>query len=550
MSDTSTLSSTLVAALSVVSVVYASYKIFGWILYPLLFSLRDVRGPKAPSWFYGHIRTISYEGERNMLGDFGNTYGRIFKIRGFFNRPRLVALDTRALSHILSHHDDFVKPERVRYTLGQVVGQGLLVVQGEQHKQQRRIMNPAFGPAQIRELTAIFVDKSIELRNLWMSELTSNGQNAIDVMAWLNKMTLDVIGLAGFNYPFNALSPDGKSNEMNAAVRTMFAEPDGGRTRLTILQTVLPLLRLIPSESQARYRAAQNTMMRVGQELLAEKKNAILAGNAGHEHKMGRGAQEFQGRDLLSLLIKANMATDLPEGSRMVDHDVLAQIATFIVAGHETTSTAVTWALFALSNNLDTQTKLRKELASLPTETPNMDELENLPYLDAVVRETLRLYSPVANTVRVAMKDDVIPTDEEWVDAKGVRRQGIRIKAGDEILIPIAAVNRLKALWGEDAGKFKPERWEHTPNAVHSIPGIWGNSLAFLGGPRACIGYRFSVVEMKSLLFVLVRAFQFQATAAPEDFKIMSTIVQRPVLKSRVEQGPQMPLLVSTISAE
>lgn len=49
----------------------------------------------------------------------------------------------------------------------------------------------------------------------------------------------------GFNYPFNALNPDGKSNEMNAAVRTMFAEPDGGRTRLTILQTVLPLLRLI-----------------------------------------------------------------------------------------------------------------------------------------------------------------------------------------------------------------------------------------------------------------------------------------------------------------
>ena len=58
-----------------------------------------------------------------------------------------------------------------------------------------------------------------------------------------------------------------------------------------------------------------------------------------------------------------------------------------------------------------------------------MDELENLPYLDAVIRETLRLYSPVANTVRVAMRDDVIPTDEEWVDAKGVRRQGIRYVA-------------------------------------------------------------------------------------------------------------------------
>lgn len=85
------------------------------------------------------------------------------------------------------------------------------------------------------------------------------------------------------------------------------------------------------------------------------------------------------------------------------------EIPTFLVAGHETTSTATAWALFALTQSPESQTKLRNELLSVSTDNPTMDELNDLPYLDAVIRETLRVHSPVPSTMRVAVKDDILP---------------------------------------------------------------------------------------------------------------------------------------------
>lgn len=94
--------------------------------------------------------------------------------------------------------------------------------------------------------------------------------------------------------------------------------------------------------------------------------------------------------------------------------------------GHETTSTATTWALFSLSQSPDIQRKLRQELLQISTESPTMEDLMGLPYLDAVVREALRLHSPVATLVKVAIKDDMIPLDTPFVDNKGITRQAVR----------------------------------------------------------------------------------------------------------------------------
>ncbi len=91
----------------------------------------------------------------------------------------------------------------------------------------------------------------------------------------------------------------------------------------------------------------------------------------------------------------------------------------FLVAGHETISNATAWALFALTQAPTVQTKLREELLSVSTDTPTMDELQALPYLDAVVRETLRLHPPVASTDRMAAKDDVIPVQTPYTDRYG-----------------------------------------------------------------------------------------------------------------------------------
>lgn len=177
------------------------------------------------------------------------------------------------------------------------------------------------------------------------------------------------------------------------------------------------------------------------------------------------------------------------------DSLLLTEVPTFFVAGHETTATTLTWMLFALTRAPHVQKKLRNELLDVPTSTPSFDELNALPYLDAVVRETLRLHSPVTTTSRISTQDDILPLSKPITDRKGIVHDSIPMGKGTQISIPILAMNVDKTLWGEDADEFKPERWESLPAAVSAIPGIWGNMMSFLGGARACIGYRFSLAE-------------------------------------------------------
>jgi len=470
-------------------------------------------------------------------------YGTTLKYKGFFYSDRLFTMDTRALNHVLANSSDYQKPSQVRYNLGRLFGEGVLFVEGAQHHQQRRIMNPAFGPAQIRALTDIFLSKSIKLRDVW-SSMTAASEHAIriDVMPWLSRMTLDVIGLAGFNYEFDALNSNVKPNELNQAFSVMFSAGQAVSI-LPILKDRIPLLRWIPSDRDRKIDVARKTMNRIGRQLLSNAKATVMS-SYGVEEGGPIEKSSLQGRDLLSLLVRANMATDIPENQRISDEDVLAQVPTFLVAGHETTSTATTWALYALCLRPEIQTKLREELLTVETDIPTMDELVALPYLDAVVHETLRLHAPVPSTVRVAMKDDILPVETPFTDKYGVVHDGIKVSKGDPIFIPILAINRSEAIWGTDAKEFNPDRWASPPEVASQVPGVWGHLMTFLGGPRACIGYRFSLVEMKALLFTLLRAFEFELAVPASDIGKKSTIVQRPILLSDPEKKNQLPLLI------
>ncbi|KAG2353762.1 cytochrome P450 [Suillus spraguei] len=533
----------LVLSASSVLVAFGCWKLGEQLWHNLRSPLRALPGPKGTSWLYGNLKDI-FNAENSVLHEqWVRQYGPTLKYKGFFFSDRLFTMDTRALNHVLTHSSDYQKPSQVRYNLSRILGEGVLFVEGAQHRQQRRIMNPAFGPAQIRALTDIFVSKSIKLRDIWSTmSVASEHTTRIDIMPWLSKMTLDVIGLAGFNYDFDALNTTNKPNELNQAFSVMFSAGQQ-LSILPLLKARIPLLRWIPSDRDRRIDAAQKTMGRIGSQLLHDAKAAVISS---HEVEKGGSIEKssLQGRDLLSLLVRANMATDIPESQRISDVDVLAQVPTFLVAGHETTSTATTWALYSLCLRPDIQTKLREELLTVETETPSMDELVALSYLDAVVRETLRLHAPVPSTVRIAMKDDILPVDTPFTDKYGVVQDGIKISKGDPIFIPILAINRSEAIWGADAKEFNPDRWASPPEGASQVPGVWGHLLTFLGGPRACIGYRFSLVEMKALLFTLVRAFEFELAVPASDVGKRSAIVQRPFLRSDPESKSQLPLLI------
>ncbi|KAL0578186.1 hypothetical protein V5O48_003817 [Marasmius crinis-equi] len=415
-------------------------------------------------------------------------------------------------------------------------------------------MNPAFGPAQIRALTEIFVAKSIALRDVWAAQIDQETSTArVDVLSWLSRMTLDVIGHAGFNYQFDALV--GKPNELNEAFSHIFHAGGSFWSLPVLLKLFFPPLRFIP-EQDVSFRRAQATMSRIGRDLLKQSKEAAKSEKPGD-------------RDLLSLLIKSNMSVDVPANQRMSDDDVLAQVPTFLAAGHETTrsllinraflvsSTSTTWALYLLSTNPGSQSKLRDEVTSAPSDAPSMDELNALPYLDSVVREVLRSLAPIPNTGRIAMQDDVIPLGQPFVDKYGREHHELRVTKGQELVIPIMGMNKDKTLWGPDAYEFKPERWGNLPEAVSSIPGVWGNMMTFHGGSHACIGWRFALVEMKALLFTLIRAYSFELAVPKEDVLIKRAFpVIRPVVRNtegkvgegKVNELHGLPMLIRPVS--
>ncbi|KIY46391.1 cytochrome P450 [Fistulina hepatica ATCC 64428] len=390
------------------------------------------------------------------------------------------------------------------------------------------VQNPAFGLAHIRDLTEIFTRYSAELCDVLSEEIAKQGGAVatVDMLSWLSKMTLDVIGRAGFNYEMQALQ--GQSSELSDALSTIFKSTPL-LCLIQILRAIIPALRPIPAGNDAQVRVAMQTIARIGKVLLHDAEIP-----ASHEEGTGEGKGKV--RDLLSLLVRANMSKDIHESLRMSEEDVLSQIASMIVAGHETTSTATTWALHALTMYPEMQSRLRKELRAVQVHEPTMNDLSSLQYLDCVVRESLRVYPPVTELMRVAAKDDVLPLSTPIIDGYGVAHYELPLAQGTEIILPFLSMNHDPATWGPDAAEFRPDRWLDLPETVKAVPGVWGHQMTFSGGPRACIGYRFSLVE-----------FEFEAAVPSTDVTSRTFIVNRPMLKSDVQRGSQLPMIIRPV---
>ncbi|CAE6426980.1 unnamed protein product [Rhizoctonia solani] len=506
-----------------------------------LFSpLGELPGPPNESFIFGNLKRVFAAPNSVIHESWLEEYGPTVRYRGFLSSYRLFTVDPRALTYIMSQTASFPKPENVRRSLADVLGEGLLFSEGETHKRQRRIMNPSFGPVQVRELVPIFWQKSHKLKDAWLNLIksSSEGHVVIDVLPWLSRATLDIIGVAGFDYHFNALDGNDE-DELSKAFNTAFESGQNFST-LAILQAFMPILRFIPDERSRGRAASMATMHRIGMKLIAEKKAALE-----QDYKTGSTSH---GRDLLTLLIKSNMA-DENQAHRMSDDEVLGQISTFLTAGHETTSTSTTWALYVLTKHPQVQHKLRQELLeSRLGDEPSMNDLDKLPYLDSFVKECLRVHPAVPSTVREAAHEVHVPVSKPFKNRYGVEQTHITMQKGDAVFIPILAMNRIKEIWGDDAKEFKPERWENLPETAKQMPGVWGHLMTFIHGNRSCIGYRFALIEMKALIYSLVRAVEFNIDPSIE-IEAKSSIVTRPRVVSQPEKGNQMPLICTAVAS-
>ncbi|KAL1681398.1 cytochrome P450 [Schizophyllum commune] len=463
-------------------------------------------------------------------------YGSVLKFPATLGTDRIMTIDPKALSHILAHDEVYQKPAGSRFNLAQTIGPGLPVTEGAHHRLQKTLQNSAFGVLSINRVTGTIVEKSVKLRDEWKSKIDeANGMARINVMHGLSNATLDAMGKAGFGYDIDALDArHGNLNELLVAFNTLFDVQHTSRAKL-LLQSWIPFLRLLPTGRKKALDEAQGTLDAIGSQLLARAKAAAA---------QEKGAEDDGApRDIFSQIVRTNSRMKQAD-RRMTDEDIRAQVAAFLAGGYETTSTAMTWALFQLSQSPDLQKRLREELRTLQTDEPTMDDLNSIQFLGNFVKEVFRYYPSFTWSGREALQDDIIPLQDPFVDTRGRVCHELRVRKGQHFLVPYHSVNRSKAIWGEDAYEFKPDRFDNLPDTVKSMPGIWGNTLAFSAGPHACIGFRFAIVEMKSLLFFLVRQFEFDLAVPVEDVRIQVSLVQRPALRSEPHVASQLPMLV------
>ncbi|KAI0027682.1 cytochrome P450 [Vararia minispora EC-137] len=516
-------------------------------------ALRDMPGPPSVSWVWGSSVIPCYELPRLQV-DWIRRYGRTFKFHGILGTPTLFAGDLAVVGRVLGNAK-YERSPGIRTVFSLLLGKGVLAVEGAEHRKQRRVLNPAFGLVELRRQTEVFISKVNDMCLIWKDMCNKSGRTdgstTIDAFAWMNKITLDIIALAGFNYDTDSLhASDDSPNEMNRAVQDMFSVEQ--TDVIFIAQLVFPPLRAVPTRRMREIRRSQGVFRHVGMRLIAGKRAALLRDRAvpSETGSVKLKKNDIEGSDLLSLLIKANMAMDLPDNLRLSDEDILAQVPTFMVAGHETTRhvpAVITWGLFALSCAPQVQAKLRAELRQVPADMPSMDDLNALPYLDKVVREIMRLYPAGSTIERVASEDDIIPLSTPYTDKNGKVHQEILIRKGDLVLIPTQALQFLEEIWGPDGGEFKPERWEALPDSVKQMPSFWSNLLTFASGPHACIGYRFAVVEVKALLFAIVRSFEFNLAVSPSEVSRKTAVVVRPFLSTNPAAGSTLPLTIRPV---
>ncbi|KAH9915437.1 cytochrome P450 [Epithele typhae] len=520
------------SALSCLAASVLAWIIWAKLLKSHLSPLRQLRGPPTPSWFYGHVHQMTHAHSVPLMQTWLSQFGPNILTRWMLMEPALWTADPRALEHIL-HSPNYVKPWEARVSASRIIGNGIILAEGHDHRKQ----NPAFGPIQIQAFTEIFLEKAKELRDIWSSRASSSGEPVtVNVVDWLERTTLDAIAETGFGLHLDSLNMRETPNALQQAFHDILSVPPEVSI-FRLLMDMVPQLDFFPDERTRSINNARRMIRDMGLRLVEEKRREL-------SFKTDDTRSPQPGRDLITLLLQANMDPDLPEDRRLNEEEILSQIPSFLVAGHESSSMAATWCLFALAQNPTVQTTLRKELLAIPSDTPPHSDLLRLPYLDSVVRETLRLHAPVVFTLRAALADDIVPTSAPFTDCHGTTRHEIKIARGNRVVLPFLLVNQSKALWGDDALEFKPERWTALPEAASKLPGLWSNLLTFSSGPRSCMGYRFAISELKALVFTLVRAFEFELAVDPAQVTRVGMLVQRPAIVGELEKGAQLPMRV------
>ncbi|KIM41635.1 hypothetical protein M413DRAFT_72029 [Hebeloma cylindrosporum] len=513
--------------------------------------LDNIPGPSSKSWLKGHLPQLFHAQAWNFHREIAEKYGGVIKIKALLGENQLYVFDPKAMHHIVVK-DQYVYEETTSFIEGNklMFGPGLFATLGEQHRKQRKMMNPVFSIAHMREMIPIFYRISYKLRDAFARKV-DDGPQEIEVLSWMTRTALELIGQSGFGYSFDPLTEDANKHIFSKSAKQLVPVSFKLAFHRMYLAPLFKLgspkfrrfiVDLIPWKNPHQLRDISDVIHDTSVEIINSKKRALEEGDEALARQIG------EGKDILSILMRANM--DASEEDRLTDEELTGQIASFTFAAMDSTSGALARILWLLSVHQDVQNKLRQEIRTARKSGDlGYDELVALPYLDAVCRETLRAYPPLALASRTTRKDIVLPLSNPIIGVDGREMHEIPIPNNTNVVIGIYAANRNPEIWGPDSYEWKPERWlSPLPETVTGarIPGAYSHLMTFLGGGRACIGFKFSQLEMKVVLSLLIESFRF--TPAGKEIVWSMTGLAAPTVPSSGSSRPHLPLCVEKVA--
>ncbi|KAH9941840.1 cytochrome P450 [Epithele typhae] len=513
--------------LAVAVAVVASW--FIWTYFRQIFTrspLDRIPGPALKDSFqYGHLKRLLAPDGWGFLEYLTDSYPGIAKLAGPFGHRSLYVFDPLALHNIIVKEQNIFEENDFFFTLNNMLfGPGLLSTNGDKHKKQRKLLNPVFSIAHMRRMIPIFNKVTHQLVQALEARVDVKASSTeIDVVQWMGRTALELIGQAGLGVSFDPLVAD-KADELAETIKEFQpAMSDLAFVHRLLIEIpgfakmsrdwIRRVCRLIPLPAAHKVNLFTDRLEQSSLDIWRAKKAALARGDDAMAREVG------EGKDLMSILLRENMGAK--EEDKLPEEDLIAQMNTFTFAAMDTTSNALSLTLTRLSENPDVQQKLREEILEALDDRQDLDydELNKLPFLDAVCRETLRLHAPVPLLFRVNREDAVLPISRPIQCTDGTEVREIPVPKGTAVILGLWSSNRNKALWGEDAAEWKPERWlAPLPETIvdAKVPGVYSNLMTFNGGGRSCIGFKFSQLEMKVVLCLLLSKFTF----APSDKRI------------------------------
>ncbi|ESK95447.1 cytochrome p450 [Moniliophthora roreri MCA 2997] len=502
----------------------------GWIISYLWSSSRaipDVDGPPSPSVIFGHSSQVAKAPVGTLYKRWQELYGPTFLLKGRFRQSRLIINDPKGLNYVLQGRN-FERNPGKKAALELFFGRGVFSAEGDEHRKMRKTLNRPFSNQSIQEISHVFFDLTNRLVRTWEEKLESNPNATFDVTIDVNRLALDAITMTMLSHDLNA-----ENSDVGPLLARMMHSPPGGGIELLLrgLGALFPAVLKMPSSMKSY---TDNLRSALG---------AIARDAWSGREVTGTHAK------LLHALAEDNVSED----------ETIAQIITVIFAGSETTANVITECLWELAKNQSIQKKLRTELLDFEATSgrkPTYEDLNGsttLPYLDAVTRETLRTKAVLRSVTRVVVQDDVIPLYNPIKrKSTGVEVYEVVVKAGTTLEIPLRdGINVSKAIWGEDAASFRPERWLDPTGLPETVKLVraQGHVLSFGDGPKVCLGRSFAIAEFKIVLSHIIRSFSFEEVVGVQfDFYHVGQTTIKPVIRGREDEGTQLPLKVSLAS--